>query len=120
MKALTIPILLAAGVCACAHNPRPESPEQRAQKDALFLQEQQNQAATGEPRGTAFRNSDDRYSPDYNTAETEADSQPEDQVDAAPAERRGVIRTTRGQMRSARGTLRSLEPVTSSRGGLLR
>jgi hypothetical protein len=48
--AVCVGLLLASS--ACAHNPRPESPEQRAERQAQSLREQQN--AEYQPRSVGY------------------------------------------------------------------
>ncbi len=102
-------LLLALSVSACAHNPRPESPEQRAQQQAQSLQDQ-NQPS-GNPRSVTFQ--DDNSNSDEEQTTASAEEQPAQQP---------VRSSLRQQSAAMRGMSRSVvrPAVTSVRGGVLR
>ena len=103
-------LLLALGVSACAHNPRPESPEQRAQQQAQSLQEQNS---SNNPQSVTFR---DRTSND----EEQAAATPEEQPAQQPV--RSRLRQQSAAMRGmTRPVIAPVRPmITGVRGGVLR
>jgi hypothetical protein len=116
MRVMLLPAIVALlGLAACAHNPRPESPEQRAERQAQSLQEQQN--AQSEPRTAGY------------TTAREADSADErEQAQAEPQPQTKPVQDARAQARQQAAAVRStagavvapVRPVVTGVTGTLR
>ncbi len=112
MKVFTIFLsLMLLGAVGCAHNPRPESPEQRAERQAQSFQEQQD--ARSQPYTSPSRR--------QQSAAQDRDEQPESQsqdsqTSAAEARRQAEI--ARDTLRSTRESMAT--GMTGVTGGLLR
>lgn len=92
---------------ACAHNPRPESPEQRAERQAQSLQAQQD--AQDPARSVGYDSRQDEV------GDTREPSQPQQQAGADATAREEL----RAQAAATRATLRSLRSAnTPVAGGL--
>ena len=98
--------LMLLGSGGCAHNPRPESPEQRAEKQAQSLQAQQDDQAG--PRTAQYSTRDE--DPSQEGSDTEAQSQP----------RQPARTDIRRQTTAIRSSIPSVRVPTGVTGGLFR
>jgi hypothetical protein len=106
-------LLLLLGVCACAHNPRPESPEQRAERQAQSLQEQQDAQAGSRSAGYTARTEDEGSQ--QATTESQPQAQPERPARTRVRQPAAAVRGTAGSMTAPVST-----GVYGVTGGLLR
>jgi hypothetical protein len=116
MRLMLLPaIVTLLGMAACAHNPRPESPEQRAERQAQSLQEQQN--AQSEPRTAGYTTTRDAE-----TRDEREQAQAEPQPQAKPAQdARAQARQQAASVRSTVGTaVAPVRPVVTGVTGTLR
>jgi hypothetical protein len=112
-----IAVLLLLGVSACAHNPRPESPEQRAERQAHSLQQQQN--AQSDPRHVSYSARED-VSEDEQQAGEQQNPQPAEQQPATDQLTREQARAqARRHAAAVRSSVRTtLQPVYIGIGGV--
>ena len=107
-------LLVLLGLSACAHNPRPESPEQRAERQAQSLQEQQNSQSAPRSTGYSTRADEDRDS--GNEQARSEPQQPANQQTRAQVHQQAAA--IRNSARSMGGSVST--GVTSVTGGMLR
>lgn len=119
---LFILLLLSSWLVACAHNPRPESPEQRAERQAQSLQEQQD--AQSEPRSVSYRDQQDARSSNDGQQSENAEASDNGQANEQLTSQQAEAAKAREQAAALRATLRSttnsVVPVQSVTGSLLR
>ena len=102
MKSATILFLSLLLLAACARNPRPESPEQRAQQEARYLQG--GEQATAEPRTVVVSDEE---------SDDEAAAAPQEPPPSEAENRRRQREQARAQLREARQAARAaaVDPI---------
>lgn len=116
-----IPAFALTLMLGCAHNPRPESPEQRAERQAQSLQEQQD--AQSESRSINYRDQQNAQTSDEGSR-SGGEEASENTTVTEEASRQAEAAKAREQADAARAALRSttnsLTPARSITGSLLR
>lgn len=119
---LLILLLSLLFLVSCAHNPRPESPEQRAERQAQSLQAQQD--AQSEPRSMEFRDQQDARTdseePQSERAQSSENAPVTEEVASQQADAANVREQAKALRATVRSTTSSVVPVRSVTGSLLR